>query len=156
MTPGTSPAMPSGHLATSEVTTADYDGDSKADLIVEVSNTNVSDSAGTIASLDLFTGNGSGGFSFTSTYLTGGHPNSAVTGLVVGDFSGPSGGLEAAVALRGDQPDLPASPFAPEYIKIVPLSSAGTWGNGVLYPLNNTTYSGQGGNMVARRSPNGA
>ena len=48
-------------------------------------------------SLDLFTGNGSGGFSDTSTYQTVGQADADTIGLVAGDFQGSTMGLEIAV-----------------------------------------------------------
>ena len=53
-------------------------------------------------SLDVFTGDGSGDFSYTATYQTVGHAGAGVIGLVTGDFQGSSMGLEVAVPVAGD------------------------------------------------------
>lgn len=120
----TSLALPSGHLAVG-VASLDYNGDGHTDLVVDASNSNVSDAGGTFASLDLYAGNGSGGFTFTSTYQTVGHPdNSSVTGLVVGDFQGSAAGLEVAVPLHGN------ALIEPGFVDLVPLSSSGVWSLG--------------------------
>ena len=47
--------------------------------------------------LDAFTGDGSGGFTDTSTYQTVGQPDIGTVGLVAGDFQGRGNGLEVAV-----------------------------------------------------------
>ena len=96
MSSATSLTLPSGHLAIG-VTTLDYNDDGDTDLVVEVKNTNVEESGVAFVGLDLLTGNGSGGFSDTSTYQTVGQPDYDTLGLVAGDFQGSSMGLEVAV-----------------------------------------------------------
>ncbi len=97
--------------------------------------------AGDFASLDVFTGDGSGDFSDTATYQTVGHAGAGVIGLVTGDFQGSSMGLEIAVPVAGDE--------GAQYIDVVPISSSATMGPGVLYSLGDDSESSPLGNIVA-------
>ena len=137
MSSATSLTLPSGHLAIG-VTTADYNDDGDADLVVQAENSNLEE-GGFPSVLDLYEGNGSGGFSDTATFQTVGNVDGGVTGLVTGDFQGSSIGLEVAVAVTGDDT---------EYIDIVPLASSGTWGLGTIHLFANQS-PGTIGNIVA-------
>jgi RHS repeat-associated protein len=132
--------LPTGHLAIG-VIAVDYNSDGKTDLIVEASNTNISDGAGTFVNLDLYTGSGSGGFSYTSTYSTGGHPDQATTGLVAGNFAG-GYTIEVAVPLGGDS-------LSGVFMDVVPLSPVGAWTQGVLIQAGPTGSASSPGNIVA-------
>jgi RHS repeat-associated protein len=144
MSSATSLSLPSGHQAYG-VTTLDYNGDGKLDLAVAVHNTNVVEGTGVFTSLDLFTGGSGGTFSYTSTYQTVGEADFTTLGLVAGDFNGTDAGLEVAVPITDG-----GGGFS--YLDVVPISSSGTWGNGLNLPigsytlLNNVT---QPGNIVA-------
>jgi len=140
----TSLSLPSGHLALG-VTTLDYNGDGKTDLVVEADNTNVVESGTTFygVALDLLTGNGSGGFTDTSTYQTVGQTDIATIGLVSGDFQGTTAGLEVAVPITNGG-------GGNSYIDVVPLSTSGAWGLGVAHPVGSySTSSTHPGNIVA-------
>src|SRR5262249_8644068 len=115
----TSLALPSGHLAIG-VPTVDYNSDGKTDPVVEVGNTN-QEEFGTypFVSVDLLTGNGSGGFSNTATIQTTGQPDTDTIGLVAGDFQGSGAGLEVAVPITNGG-GLQAG------LDVIPLSSSGT------------------------------
>ena len=143
MSSATSLTLPSGHLAIG-VDTLDYNGDGKPDLVVEADNTNVEEYSGyPFVSLDLLTGNGSGGFTDTSTYQTVGQPDLGTIGLVSGDFQGTTAGLEVAVPITNGG-------GYESSVDIVPLSTSGVWGNGVTHPVG--FYSGGSsypGNIVA-------
>ena len=101
----------------------------------------MSDAAGPTIDLDLYAGDGSGDFTYTSTYFTGAHPTSAysigfgsytggtIYGLVAGNFTG--AGLDLAVPVQGDG--------AQQYVDVVPLSSDGVWKPGLMLPLPNDT-----------------
>ena len=110
------------------VTSLDYNGDSAADLVVEVKNNTVEGGGTPFVSvaLDLLTGDGSGDFSGGSPYQTVGQPNFDTLGLVAGDFQGSSMGLEIAVPITNGG-------GGNSYIDVVPLSSSGTWGEGVIH-----------------------
>jgi YD repeat-containing protein len=147
MSAATSLTLPSGHLAIG-VTTLDYNSNGDIDLAVEVNNTNVEEGSIPFVSLDLLTGNGTGGFSDTSTYQTVTVADYDTLGLVAGDFQGPSIGLEVAVPLSN------GTGGTNSYLDVVPLSTSGTWGNGVIHNID--TYadpsfgtSTQAGNIVA-------
>ncbi|QEH32071.1 Putative deoxyribonuclease RhsC [Aquisphaera giovannonii] len=137
----TTPTLPSNHSAIG-VTTTDYNSDGKVDLVVEVDNWNVTEVGLPFVALDLMAGSGTGSFSNVSTYQTVGQPDSATLGLVAGAFNGSDAGLEIAVPVS-------TSPTVGDtYIDIVPLSTSGTWGNGIIYAAgqdNGTTP----GNIVA-------
>ena len=138
----TSLTLPSGHLAIG-VTTADYNNDGTPDLVVESANTRVEEFGSLpFVSLDLMAGSGSGSFSHISSYLTVGQPDTATLGLVAGDFNGSDGGLEVAVPISdgGDNGN---------YLDIVPLSTSGTWSDGVVYATGGYNPSAQPGNIVA-------
>ena len=138
----TSLTLPSGHLAIG-VTTVDYNNDGTPDLVVESANTNVEEFGSLpFVSLDLFAGSGSGSFSHISSYLTVGQPDLATVGLVAGDFRGSGGGLQVAVPISdgGDNGN---------YLDIVPLSTSGTWSDGVVYATGGYNPSAQPGNIVA-------
>jgi YD repeat-containing protein len=125
------------------VTTVDYNGDGKTDLVVEVDDASVTEGSGKFTALDLLTGNGAGGFSYTSRYLTVGLHDNETLGLVAGDFGGPADGLEVAVTVTN------GGGFE-AYIDVVSLDANGNWGHGVLHDIGN--YSGLGnihGNIVA-------
>jgi RHS repeat-associated protein len=145
MTAAASPTLTSGHLALG-VTAVDYNGDGKPDLVVEVANTHVEEYGQPFVSLDLLTGNGSGGFASTSTCLTVGQPDIYTLGLVAGDFGGASGGLEVAVPVTDGG-------GGAAYIDVVPLGSDGVWGRGVLdasVPYDGFTVGGpKVGNIIA-------
>ena len=117
-------SLPSGHLAIG-VTTLDYNGDGDTDLVAEVDNTNVEESGQPFVALDLFSGDGSGDFSYVSMYQTVGQPDIATLGLVAGDFQGSTTGLEVAVPVTNGGGD-------DSYLDVVPLSDSGTWGNGII------------------------
>ena len=135
--------LPSGHLAIG-VTAVDYNSDGDLDLVVEAANTNVSDAGGPSTNLDLYTGDGSGGFSETSTVFTGAHPDTGCVGLVTGDFNGADAGLEVAVPVHGNQPDGEIE----EYLDIVPLSSGGVWGQLSQLPVGEAYTTSSVGNIV--------
>jgi FG-GAP-like repeat len=134
MSAATSLSLPSGHVAIG-VTTVDYNNNGDTDLVVQTENTDLEEP---LVALDLYTNDGSGDFTHTSTFQTVGNVDTGVTGLVAGDFQGSSIGLELAVPVMGD---------GAEYIDVVPLSSSGTWGNGVIHPLGNAGI-GTTGNIV--------
>jgi len=135
-------ALPSGHTAIGVTTTGSY-GNGDVALVVEVANANVEEGTSPLVSVDAFTANGTGGFSYTSTYQTPGKPDLATIGLVTGDFQGPGSGLEVAVPITNGVGFVAA-------LEVVPLSSTGVWGNGVL-DFTGTYYqeSTQPGNIVA-------
>ena len=145
MSAATSLTLPAGHLAIG-VTTLDYNSNGDIDLAVEVENTNVEEDGDPFVSLDLLAGDGAGGFTDTSTYQTVGQPDYDTLGLVAGDFQGSSMGLEVAVPVTNGG-------GGNGYIDIVPLSTSGTWSNGVMHYVG--FYSGpsvtstQAGNIVA-------
>jgi hypothetical protein len=146
MSSATSLTLPSGHLAIG-VTTIDYNADGKADLAVSALNTNLMEGTAPFVSLDLLTGNGSGGFSDTATIQTIGEMDFNTVGLVAGNFQGSSTGLEIAVPITNGGAN-------GSYLEIVPLSSAAAWGSGLIeyvgtYPESGSTTAPQAGNIVA-------
>jgi RHS repeat-associated protein len=146
MSAATSLPLPTGHLAIG-VTTVDYNANGKTDLVVEVKNTNLEEGGAPFVSVDLLTNGGSGTFSDTSTYQTVGQPDYDTLGLVAGAFQGPSMGLEVAVPVTN------GGGFN-SYLDIVPLSTSGNWGAGVIHYVGeyilppNTVTSTQAGNIV--------
>ena len=101
------------------------------------------DGAGPFVALYLFEGNGSGGFTSESSVQLPGHASAYTQGIVAGDFQGTGAGLEVAVPEQG------AGGAVPQFVDVVPLSTSGTWGQGLLYSLNNPARPSGGGDIVA-------
>ena len=80
-------ALPSGHTAIGVTTTGNYASGDTA-LVVEVKNANVEEGGIPFVALDAFTTNGSGTFTYTSTFQTSGQPDLGTVGLVTGVFQG--------------------------------------------------------------------
>jgi YD repeat-containing protein len=142
--PAVSLALPAGHLAIG-VTAVDYNNDGATDLVVQVQNTNVEENGVPFVALDLFEGNGSGGFTDISTVQTTGQTDYGLIGIVAGDFQGTSAGLEVAVPVSNGG-------GYKSYIAVVPLTSSGTWGNELLYnagAYDGYYYGTEPGNIVA-------
>ncbi len=134
MTAGTGLTLPTAHQAKA-LTAVDYNGDGKLDLVVESANTNLVEAGLPFMDLDLFSGAGTGAFSFVSTFASTGHFDAQLPGLMAGNFNGASSGLEIALPLAGD---------ATGYVDIIPLSSTGVWGQGTMHPID----QGTGGNLI--------
>jgi RHS repeat-associated protein len=125
MTSGGTLALNAGHHAVA-VTTADYNGDGHVDLVVESNNDGEYDAGGDFVDLDLYAGNGAGGFSFIALFDTGAHASGATAGLAAGyfdAFGGNANPLQVAVPLWGD---------SNAFVDIVALRSNGIWGPGAL------------------------
>ena len=136
-------SLPSGHSAIG-ITAVDYNDDGVPDLVVEAANANVNEGGAPFVALDLFTGTGSASFDYVSTEQTVGQPDPATLGLVTGAFDGPDTGLEVAVPISDGGGGV-------VYIDIVPLSTSGTWGNGVIRNVATMDWysTTQPGNIVA-------
>ncbi|WP_165234108.1 FG-GAP-like repeat-containing protein [Aquisphaera insulae] len=139
-TTGTSPTLPSGFTAFGVVAT-DYNSDGKTDLVAEARNSNVTEIGQPFIALDLLGGSGTGTFTSVSTYQTVGQACTATLGLVAGTFNGADAGLEIAVPVSNGT-------SGTTYLDIVPVSSSGTWGYGIIYAVG-TNAALSPGNVVA-------
>ncbi|AGA28668.1 FG-GAP-like repeat-containing protein [Singulisphaera acidiphila] len=118
----------------------DYNHDGKQDLVVEIKDSDITEYGNPFIGLDVFTGDGTGGYTFTAWTFADGHAAHGTIGIVAGKFNGDADGLEIAVPL-GNQ-SLEA------YVQVFPLTVSGTWGAGKMIKTNGS-YFGSGGNIVA-------
>ncbi len=123
------------------VTATDYNGDGKADLIVQVNNSAPSFWGQPLTGLVAYAGTGSGSFATQGTYLSNANNDVNTVGIATGLFHGPDGGLEVALPVSSDEGN---------YVYIVPISAAGVFAAAAMLPTgpwtpNNPHY----GNIVA-------
>ena len=91
--------LPAGQHAVG-ATAVDYNNNGTLDLAVEVNDDNRQTPTGDPITLDLLTGDGQGGFNFTSSQDTDGMINTGTVGIVSGNFGGTAPSL--AVPVAGD------------------------------------------------------
>ena len=143
----TSLTLPSGHLAIG-VTTVDYNDDGIADLIVEVNNTNIDGRRrGPFVSLDLFDRQRLGRL-HRHVHL----PDGRRSRITQRSAWSPATSRARAWASRSPSPS-PTAAASTAIVDIVPLSSSGTWGGGVLHYVGSYCRLDQrlrpSGNIVA-------